>query len=198
MSNIFQDEVLPIAEARRNLCRKASYKAINATERLKEEMRKNHYELDKALSDQLVPECIYRCGCPDPGNCDYFNELIDIDPDCASPDISRRYNAYNKIFWAKRKAKEEDLLKSVTQYDTYAYLKSNYIMLIIDTTPLKFSAFEIIRIECQFGRLIEETILTVYTKHYSFGLRRINTPICSEPSDKSIDTIYRVISISRE
>lgn len=189
-----QDELSLITEARRNLCRKAKPKTIEAMERLKE----GYYKVNKSLSDRLVPECIYRCGCPDFKNCGYFAKLIKLDPNCASINISCRYAAYNKIFWTKRKKTDENLCEITVNCDTYAYLKFDHIMLVIDKEPIEFRCFKVLSIQNDLEFQMDDCHSTVYTKNYSLGLRALKVPVCDELLDNSIETVYRVVSVSRE
>ena len=54
------------------------------------------------ISDVLVPNCVYRCGCPELESCDLFKTWQMSCADIASTDIQKRYDAYNTIFWAVR------------------------------------------------------------------------------------------------
>lgn len=54
------------------------------------------------ISDVLVPNCVYRCGCPELDSCDLFKTWQMSCADIASTDIQKRYDAYNTIFWAVR------------------------------------------------------------------------------------------------
>lgn len=54
------------------------------------------------ISDVLVPNCVYRCGCPELESCDLFRTWQMSCADIASTDIQKRYDAYNTIFWAVR------------------------------------------------------------------------------------------------
>jgi hypothetical protein len=55
------------------------------------------------ISDVLVPSCVYRCGCPEPENCTWFDRTAEKHPVLASTDIQTRYDEYNKIFWEAHK-----------------------------------------------------------------------------------------------
>ena len=51
------------------------------------------------VSDVLVPNCIYRCGCPEMnGGCGWYKNAVKNCPDLASTDIQKRYDAYNTYF----------------------------------------------------------------------------------------------------
>lgn len=56
------------------------------------------HEFEPEISDVLVPNCIYRCGCPEPTSCGWYEAMVKKYPDLASTDIRTRYNAYNRIF----------------------------------------------------------------------------------------------------
>ena len=54
------------------------------------------------LSDVMVPNCVYRCGCPEFQACGFFNKFMDYmySHDYQNvADIHQRYEAYNKLFW---------------------------------------------------------------------------------------------------
>ena len=79
---------------RKRLCYQASPETREYAEDLKMTIGKTYPE----VADVLVPNCVYRCGCPEgKNNCGFFNKvgerygLIDID-------IQGRYDKYNKYF----------------------------------------------------------------------------------------------------
>lgn len=57
------------------------------------------HDPEPQISDVLVPNCIYRCGCPEPSGCQWYQKMCEQYPDLASTDIQKRYDAYNRIFW---------------------------------------------------------------------------------------------------
>ena len=83
---------------RKRLCYQASKEAREYAESFKYELHKTHpFE-----ADVLVPNCIYRGGCPEMTTCKFWeqfqrqldrNDLIDI---------QARYNAYNNTFYARK------------------------------------------------------------------------------------------------
>lgn len=79
---------------RKRLCRMAS----NETRELAEDFKRTLRTVEPELSDVLVPNCIYRCGCSEANSCGYFKVLCQQDIDCMSTDIQVRYDAYNRIF----------------------------------------------------------------------------------------------------
>lgn len=87
---------------RKRLCYQASTETREYAEDLKVELKK----VEPEISDVLVPNCIYRCGCPEKGigkKCEWFDKLAKKYPDFASTDIQTRYDAYNEFFYGERK-----------------------------------------------------------------------------------------------
>lgn len=84
---------------RKRLC----YMASPETRGYAEDFKKTLWGHETELSNVLVPNCIYRCGCPESNGCGWFNRMVEKYPDLASTDIQKRYDAYNDIFWNKVK-----------------------------------------------------------------------------------------------
>ena len=82
---------------RKRLCFMASSETRKYAEDLKETLR----QVEPELSDVLVPNCIYRCGCPENGKCKFFKDAIKDYPELTSTDIQKRYDAYNKLFYGE-------------------------------------------------------------------------------------------------
>lgn len=82
---------------RKRLCFMASSETREYAEDLKETLR----SVEPELSDVLVPNCVYRCGCPENGECKFFKNVIKKHPEIASTDIQKRYDAYNKLFYGE-------------------------------------------------------------------------------------------------
>ncbi len=82
---------------RKRLCYMAAPETREYAEDLKETLR----IIEPELSDVLVPNCIYRCGCPENGECKFFQNVIRYNPELASADIQKRYDAYNKLFYGE-------------------------------------------------------------------------------------------------
>ena len=80
---------------RKRLCSMASPE----TRVLAEDLKVVLHEVEPEIADVLVPNCVYRCGCPEQWGCHWFDKMVAKYPDLASTDIQRRYDAYNKIFW---------------------------------------------------------------------------------------------------
>lgn len=55
--------------------------------------------IEPQISDAMVPNCIYRCGCPEQSGCGWYQRMIVKHPELASTNIQERYDAYNKIFY---------------------------------------------------------------------------------------------------
>lgn len=85
---------------RKRLCHCSHPKARE----LAEDFKRALHEVEPELADVLVPNCIYRCGCPEPTCCGIFKAMMDayyfagID----ITDIKERYKVYNDIIYKKR------------------------------------------------------------------------------------------------
>lgn len=84
---------------RKRLCHQASEETREYAEDLKSELK----SVEPEISDVLVPNCIYRCGCPELGTCRFWPEFLkwgkDNNMDIQKMSIQDRYNAYNKYFY---------------------------------------------------------------------------------------------------
>lgn len=87
-----------IDTARKRLCKMASRETRKYMEDLKTTIHMNEPE----ISDVLVPNCIYRGGCPEPNGCRWYDTIVALHPDLASTDIQKRYDAYNRLFYNGR------------------------------------------------------------------------------------------------
>lgn len=74
---------------RKRLCYLCSGETRILAESLKIELTQHN----KALGDVLVPNCVYRCGCPEFTSCGMFERM-----GASQPDIRDRYDNYNKWF----------------------------------------------------------------------------------------------------
>lgn len=88
-----------IDTARKRLCFEASPETRLCMEDLKISI---HDDVDPYIANVLVPNCIYRCGCPEMGDCVFFNKLRKAHPAVASTNIQERYDAYNMWFYRNR------------------------------------------------------------------------------------------------
>ena len=80
---------------RDQLCRQQEKEIVRHAERLKIAL----HLVEPELSDQMVPECVYRCGCPYEDGCGWFDKIAANNPDITSTFISTRYKAYNEAFY---------------------------------------------------------------------------------------------------
>ena len=97
---------------RKRLC----YQASPETKELADDFKIALYKEEPELSEVLVPNCIYRCGCPEFKRCGfwavflhYVNREINgkedefsmiVDSYKTLTDISERYKLYNDFFWS--------------------------------------------------------------------------------------------------
>lgn len=88
-----------IDTARKRLCFAATKEAREAVEDLKLEIHKDEEE----IADVMVPNCIYRCGCPEFDSCKFFEAFKKRHPEIDMTDIRARYKAYNEDFYELHK-----------------------------------------------------------------------------------------------
>lgn len=82
---------------RKRLCFMASLETRMSAEELKAEI----HEIQPEIADVLVPNCVYRCGCPEPMGCSWYKYITEVRPKMKSTDIMERYEEYNDWFWSK-------------------------------------------------------------------------------------------------
>lgn len=92
---------------RKRLC----YQADPETRSYAENFKITLYGTEPEISDVLVPNCVYRCGCPEDNCCGYWQEfcawlLAEWNLSPADMTIQERYDMYNRYF-AKEHAPEE-------------------------------------------------------------------------------------------
>lgn len=80
---------------RKRLCNMADPETRKYAESLKRDLR----PVEPEISDVLVPNCIYRCGCPEPAGCGWYDNIAKRNIKLSSIDIQRRYDAYNEVFY---------------------------------------------------------------------------------------------------
>ena len=80
---------------RKRLC----YQASPETRAYAEDFKRALREIEPEIADVLVPNCVYRCGCPEPNGCRWFDKLRQVESNLASTGIQTRYDAYNQIFY---------------------------------------------------------------------------------------------------
>ena len=84
---------------RRRLCRQASPETREYAEDYKEAL----HEIEPEIADVLVPNCVYRCGCPELKPCKFWWDFLEwLDEPVGSMTIQERYDAYNEYFYEKR------------------------------------------------------------------------------------------------
>lgn len=81
--------------ARKRLCRLAS----RETRKYMEDLKKSIRTVEPEISNVLVPNCIYRCGCPEEWGCRWLDKMVEKYPKLASTNIQERYDEYNRIFY---------------------------------------------------------------------------------------------------
>lgn len=83
---------------RKRLCSCATIEA----QRLAVEFKRELHKVEPELADVLVPNCIYRCGCPEfPNDCKVWELFKKLNPDVDMTDIRARYKAYNENYYRK-------------------------------------------------------------------------------------------------
>ena len=85
---------------RKRLC----YQASPETRKYAEDLKVAIHAREPEISDVLVPNCVYRAGCPELNTCGYWDRLVKK-TDCAvlTSYIQERYDAYNELFWEDRR-----------------------------------------------------------------------------------------------
>ena len=84
-----------IDTARKRLCKMASPETRKHMEDLKITLK----QIEPEIADVMVPNCIYRCGCPEPNGCRCYEYAVKRVPKIASTNIQERYDAYNDVFY---------------------------------------------------------------------------------------------------
>jgi len=92
---------------RRRLCRKAHRETRHYAEDLKITLHATQPE----LSDVLVPNCVYRAGCPEMDGCTFWNDfndwvMEDEQRTLLFATIQQRYDLYNRFFAEKHGGKQ--------------------------------------------------------------------------------------------
>ena len=88
-----------IDTSRKRLCFQASPETREYWEDLKATLRL--YESE--ISDVMVCNCVYRCGCPELRTCGYWAKLVKATGgSIMTPDIQERYDLYNELFYSAR------------------------------------------------------------------------------------------------
>lgn len=82
---------------RKRLCYQASQETREHAEDFKNELHNREPE----IADVLVPNCVYRCGCPEATGCCWYSKMVEKHPKLASTNIQERYDAYNELFYGE-------------------------------------------------------------------------------------------------
>jgi len=82
---------------RKRLCNNSSPETRTLAFKLKKELHKSEPE----ISDVLVPNCIYRCGCPEMEKCGAFEKFLKESPFFNMSNIQQRYDVFNKYLEEK-------------------------------------------------------------------------------------------------
>lgn len=94
-----------IDSSRKRLCRQSAVETREYWEDLKVVIHGPEPE----ISDVMVPNCVYRCGCPEMTKCGteghcYWDSLVKKTGGAImTSDLQERYDLYNAIFWEGRK-----------------------------------------------------------------------------------------------
>ena len=59
--------------------------------------------IEMEISDILVPNCVYRGGCPEIKTCGFYEQFLREYEETDMSNIQSRYDAYNDLFWKRRK-----------------------------------------------------------------------------------------------
>lgn len=89
---------------RKRLCRQASPE----TREYAEDFKAALHEYEPELADTLVPNCVYRCGCPETKTCGWWDRMLQKTGGLlASTHIDERYELYNRLFQEARRDAEK-------------------------------------------------------------------------------------------
>lgn len=91
---------------RKRLCRQASTETREYAEDFKVEL----HEIQPEISDVLVPNCVYRCGCPELAPCTFWRDFVkwcaeECDAIVEMLTIKERYELYNEYFYLRKEGK---------------------------------------------------------------------------------------------
>lgn len=81
---------------RKRLC----YQASPETRQYAEDFKVALSDIEGEWADVLVPNCVYRCGCPELQSCGYWDKLVkETNGAILTSDIQERYDLYNQMFY---------------------------------------------------------------------------------------------------
>lgn len=80
------------------------YQASPETRSCMEDLKLKIAETEPQIADVMVPNCIYRCGCPEFSQCGFFKKFCESIEDSEElTDIQKRYDKYNRMFYERKK-----------------------------------------------------------------------------------------------
>ena len=82
---------------RKRLC----YQATNEARELAEDCKVELHKTEPEWANVLVPNCIYRYGCPEFETCGFIEQFIQDHKNLDLSDIRIRYNLYNNDFYKR-------------------------------------------------------------------------------------------------
>lgn len=82
---------------RKRLCAMASTETRQYAYDFKAELHK----VEPEWADVLVPNCVYRGGCPEKDGCGWYAGVLNVRPELGSHDLQERYDGYNRLFYAE-------------------------------------------------------------------------------------------------
>lgn len=88
---------------RKRLC----FTAAQKTREYAEDLKLTLHDMEPELSDVLVPNCVYRCGCPEMNGCDKWSQFVlwcmnEKEVQVVYCTIAERYVLYNEWFRSQR------------------------------------------------------------------------------------------------
>ena len=89
---------------RKRLC----YQAAKEARELAEDFKVTLHETHPYEADVLVPNCIYRAGCPEMATCKFWEKFQQTLSREELVDIQKRYDAYNKYLYARVKGDQDE------------------------------------------------------------------------------------------
>lgn len=81
--------------AKKRLC----YMASPETRKYMEDLKTAIRDVEPEIAGVLVPNCVYRCGCPEMNGCGWYAAMVAKYPKLASTNIQQRYDTYNEVFY---------------------------------------------------------------------------------------------------
>jgi hypothetical protein len=86
-----------IDTSRKRLC----YQADPETRKHMEDLKVTLYDVESEISDVMVPNCVYRGGCPEMKNCGFYEKLCEKYE--LGRNIQERYDIYNIDFYESKR-----------------------------------------------------------------------------------------------